>query len=298
MNLYHLRYFVVLAQLEHYTNAAKELRITQPTLSHAISSLEQDLGITLFEKKGRNVALTKPGEVFRNDVEQALTILDSGIDNMHQLSKGEGHIDIALLRTLSQKIVPRLLRKFLDKYPDKHITFQLYNDTGMSQDLISGLKNRKYDLVFCSKITEEKDVTFKLFAKQDLVLIVPKGHTLEKVEKIDLVDTLPFPQIWFSKRSGMRPIIDNLFNDYKKKPIIHYEVEEDETIAGLVAQGFGIAIIPRMPLLKLLEVEVIEIAHPKWERLFYMAYLTDSYDTPVVQSFKNFIMLESNVIEE
>ena len=64
MNLYHLRYFVTLAHLEHYTKAAEILSITQPSLSHAISSLEKELGVKLFEKDGRNVVLTKCGQAF------------------------------------------------------------------------------------------------------------------------------------------------------------------------------------------------------------------------------------------
>ncbi|MBQ4163525.1 MAG: LysR family transcriptional regulator, partial [Turicibacter sp.] len=61
MNLNHLHYFRVLANLEHYTKAAKQLSITQPSLSHAISLLEKDLGTQLFEKHGRNIRLTKNG---------------------------------------------------------------------------------------------------------------------------------------------------------------------------------------------------------------------------------------------
>ena len=64
LNLYHLRYFVTLAHLEHYTKAAEELMITQPSLSHAISLLEKELGVSLFEKEGRNIVLTKYGKMF------------------------------------------------------------------------------------------------------------------------------------------------------------------------------------------------------------------------------------------
>lgn len=79
MNLNQLYYFATLAQVEHYTKAAEMLSITQPSLSHAISMLEQELGTTLFEKRGRNVALTKYGKVFREYVQESLSILDSGV---------------------------------------------------------------------------------------------------------------------------------------------------------------------------------------------------------------------------
>ena len=64
LNLYHLRYFITLAHLEHYTKAAEQLLITQPSLSSAISSLEKELGVSLFEKNGRNVVLTKSEKCF------------------------------------------------------------------------------------------------------------------------------------------------------------------------------------------------------------------------------------------
>ena len=64
MNLFQLRYFVTLAKMQHYTRAAHELCITQPSLSHAISQLEAELGVALFEKSGRNTTLTSFGEEF------------------------------------------------------------------------------------------------------------------------------------------------------------------------------------------------------------------------------------------
>ena len=63
MNLNYLRYFRVLAKMEHYTKAAEELAITQPSLSHAMSTLEKELGTYLFEKDGRNIKLTKYGKI-------------------------------------------------------------------------------------------------------------------------------------------------------------------------------------------------------------------------------------------
>ena len=76
MNLSHLRYFVQLAHTRHFTRAAEQLYITQPSLSHAISQLERELGVPLFEKGNRNVELTVFGERFLESVEQSLEILD------------------------------------------------------------------------------------------------------------------------------------------------------------------------------------------------------------------------------
>ena len=79
MNLNQLHYFVTLAYMEHYTKAAKQLSITQPSLSHAIGMLEQELGTYLFEKQGRNVVLTKYGKVFLKYAEESLRVSDTSI---------------------------------------------------------------------------------------------------------------------------------------------------------------------------------------------------------------------------
>ena len=97
MNLYHLRYFSTLAHIEHYTKAADILAITQPSLSYAISTLEEELGVKLFEKNGRNVTLTKYGKVFLNDVEEILNRLDSSVNSLKLAGKGEGCIDVVFM---------------------------------------------------------------------------------------------------------------------------------------------------------------------------------------------------------
>lgn len=71
MNLNQLHYFAKLAEVEHYTKAAEELSISQPSLSHAVSSLEKEIGTKLFEKQGRGVVLTKYGKIFKEYVDEA-----------------------------------------------------------------------------------------------------------------------------------------------------------------------------------------------------------------------------------
>ena len=114
MNLSQLYYFRKLAELQHYTKAAKELFITQPTLSGSISSLEQELGVSLFQKAGRNVELTKYGAEFLKYVNASLEQLDKGIAIMKGYS-GEGDggvIDLGCIITLQTEFLPRLLNGY------------------------------------------------------------------------------------------------------------------------------------------------------------------------------------------
>ena len=107
MNLNQLHYFSKLAEVEHYTKAAEELDISQPTLSHAIGSLEKELGTKLFEKQGRNVTLTKYGSIFREYVDESLHVLDSGVKKVRALTgQTEGLIELGY-------IYPRLLSVIL-----------------------------------------------------------------------------------------------------------------------------------------------------------------------------------------
>lgn len=243
MNLYHLRYFATLAHLEHYTKAAEILSITQPSLSHAISSLEKELGVKLFEKDGRNVVLTKCGQAFLVDVEQALDMLDSSVNKLQMTGLGEGRIDIAELRVLSSTVVPNFVKGFLDSSSNKKIDFYFHSSTGLTSDMIQGLKERKYDIAFCSKMDNEPLIEFTPVAKQELVLIVPKEHPLESKTSIDLKESLAYPHIVFSKRSGLRQVIDKLFEKCGGYPEIAYSMEEDQGVAGLVGAGFGIAVV-------------------------------------------------------
>lgn len=92
MNLYYLRYFVKLAHVQHYTRAAEQLCITQPSLSHAIAQLEKELGVPLFEKTGRKTTLTRFGEEFLPCAEHTLAFLDAGVSSLQKAARGAGII--------------------------------------------------------------------------------------------------------------------------------------------------------------------------------------------------------------
>ena len=270
MNLNHLQYFVKLAYLEHYTKAAKDLSITQPSLSHAISSLEEELGTKLFEKQGRNVILTKYGKIFLKYVEKSLEYLQEGVDKTKALTCAtSGLIDLGYIYTLEADFMPNMVRKFLDENKDKNFGFTFSSNN--TKSIIEGLKNEKYDLV------------------------VPKNHELSKYNEIDLIETISYNHIVFTKSSGLRQVIDNLFKQIDKKQNISYEVENDSSMAGLVAQGFGIAIMPNIPFLKYFDVDIIKLKSPAYTRNIYMAKLKNKYLPPAVEKFSKFVIKNCNV---
>ena len=292
MNLNQLHYFVTLAHIEHYTRAAEMLSITQPSLSHAISMLEQELETNLFEKRGRNVVLTKYGKVFLEYVEEALKILDSGVKKTRALTSDTGGvIDLAYIFTLGSVFVPQLVGGFLKEHEDWDVNFRF--SVGNTTEIIQGLKEEKYDIALCSRKEKESGIDFVPIAKEKLVVVVPRDHELAGRGSVDLKETLPYPQVYFTKNSGLRPVIDQLFEQTGGTPKIAYEILEDASMAGLVAENFGIAVMPEIPILKNLNVDVLDIENPPYERYIYLAKLKEKYLAPVVKEFIEYVK-ESN----
>jgi len=290
MNLFHIRYFVELAHTGHYTRAAERLCIAQPSLSHAIGQLETELGVPLFEKNGRNTVLTSFGEEFLNCAENALRTLDSGVESLKRSAQGAGTIRLGFLRVLGIQWLPSLARKFLETQKDLEIHFDFH--TGITEELLNGLKARHFDLVFSSYPPEDKGLLCVPVVNQQLVLIVPAGHPLAVYEEVELSQTLAYPYIYFSQGSGVRYDVDRLFEEVGEKPRISYETEEDRVIAGLTAQNFGISIVPDMELLDHLSLKKIKIKNSTAKRSIYMVSNDQFYTPPAVENFRRFILEE------
>ena len=293
MNLNQLYYFVTLAETEHYTKAAEILSVTQPTLSHAIALLEEELHTKLFEKRGRNVALTKHGRVFLEYAAESLQLLENGAKKTIAMNSAcAGVIDLAYIYTLGMEFVPKLVRQFLESNPDLNIKFRF--TVGNTQEIIGGLKEEKFDLAFCSRKEREKQLLFMPIAEEKLVVVVSKEHPLADKQEIALEETAPYPQIFFTQSSGLRPTIEKLFEQANIEPKVAYEIEEDNAMAGLAAKDFGIAVMPDIPVLKYLDVKTLNITTPLIERYIYMAQVKERYQPPVVKRFTAYVQEHQN----
>lgn len=123
-----------------------------------------------------------------------------------------------------------------------------------------------------------------------MVLIVPKDHPLSALHSIDLSQTAPYPQIFFDENSGIRSVVDQMFAQSGVKPYIAYETEEDQVIAGLVSQGFGIAVVPYMDLLLKLDLKILQISSPTCERNLFMVHDEKVFMPPAVRNFRRFVL--------
>ena len=288
MNLDYLRYFVKLAQVGHYTRASEQLNISQPSLSHAVRQLEEELGVPLFERQGRNTQLTQFGEEFLDCAARTLATLDEGVISLRRKAKGEGLIRLGFLRVLGTDYVPRLAARFLAARPDRQLQFTFHS--GRTQELLEGLADRRYDLVFCSRPAPELGLTAVPVRAQELVLIVPPGHPLAGRAGVSLAEAAPYPMVCFSRDSGLRAVVDELFDSLGVCPQVAWETEEDQVVAGLVSQGFGISVVPYMELLLRLDVKILQISRPVWERNFYLVSNDRFYLPPAVRQFRQYVL--------
>ncbi len=288
MNLNYLRYFRVLAKLEHYTKAAEELSITQPSLSHAMSSLEKDLGTYLFERDGRNIKLTKYGKIYYEYVERALGELEEGEKRIKELiGIGTGSVELGYIFTLGPEFVPKLVNGFINEEGNSKVKFTF--GQGTTSCLLKDLKSEKYDIVFSSIAKDEEEIEFVPIMEEELVVIVDKDHDLASKSSVDLAEISEYPFIAFGNKSGIRHIIDGLFEAVNVKPNIICEVEENNAIAGLVEVKYGISIVPKITALKYFNVKILPISNPQHKRYIYMATLKNKYQSPTMKMFKNYV---------
>ncbi len=302
MNIYQLQYFRTMAKVQHYTKASKMLCITQPSLSNSIAALEEELGTSLFEKRGRNVVLSRHGKVFLTYVENALDELQLGAEKVKELTGDlQVPINLGFIYTLSYFFIPNLLGQFkqFNNGEFAEVEFTLQEGCTANQctpELIRKLKNDELDIVFISLLPKDNDIEFIPVCDQELVAIVPKNYEPDAEGTIDLTRIGNYPFIHFSGKSGLKLEINRMFERVNVTPKVCCEMEDLVSIAGLVSSGVGMAIVPETPVLKNYNLKMLPIKNPRYKRKIYLGYMKNRYETLPIQQFKNFAVKHSREI--
>ena len=262
MNTDYLHYFSTLAELQHYGNAAKALNISQPGLSHAIRSLEEEFGLPLFEKTGRNVRLSPYGVELKKHIDVILNGLDELDQKISDFHREDKVIRIASVYPLAGSFIPELIQSCSEKFP-----FAIYN--GMTPDILQGLENMTYDLGFCSAQPSSELFEYCSVQKSYVGIVVPKGHELIIKETFSFRDITTYPQIFFTRTSPMRKLQEQIYKDYQISAAPACEAEEIEVILNMIEHGFGISVLPYLDIFKNRNVDVLPLSETKWESTFY-----------------------------
>lgn len=288
MTLNQLGYFYQAAVLQHFNQAAEKMNISEPSLSRSISSLEDELGVTLFEKRGRNVILTKAGEIFLEHAMQILDDVKRAENKMHHLATDGGHIDIAYVSPLAREYIPRTVRNFLSLEQNKNITFNFNQD--ITSVNIEGLKKGAYDLIFGSYSANEPNIEFVPIIKQEIVAILPAGHPLSRKEALQAADFADYQVLGYNRHSGLGKYTRSFFKEHGIAPNFICESPDENGIASLVAQGFGIALVADVDTIYRDDICIRPlISSESFSHTVYMGYMRGKYQLPAVQRFIAFV---------
>ena len=271
MTLLQLQYFSTLARVLHYTHAAEELHISQPTLSYSINELEKEMGVRLFEKQNRKIFLTESGERFLPYVKKAMQLLDEGVDVTRQTAgQATMNVRIGYFHSISASLIPSLVEKVYHSDVNSRIRFQFTEDT--SFDIFNKLKNGDLDLAFCAHRDDWADSI--TIMKQPLYLAVPADHELASKEFVSFMDFAREPMVMLDKPSSLRMLTDRIFSRHGIIPNVVFEVRECNAALQYVALKFGVAVLPEVPAMKTERLRAIPIDDPSREfiRTVYLSW--------------------------
>lgn len=287
MEWHQLEYFHTLAQLQHFTRAAQQLSLSQPALSRSIAKLESELGVPLFERRGKSVSLNHFGQIFFQHAERAMQEIMAAKQEIQDiLDPDHGVISLAFLHSLGNHIVPELLGKFRTTYPK--IQFKLYqNATNL---ILEQLESGKIDLCLSAppNIHQDSIEWIPLFT-EELFVVVPNDHRLSGRTSVQLTEIAAEPIITFKRNYGLRILTDQLFHEAGLVPNITFEGDEIMTVAGLVEAKLGVAVIPHLTSLDNTQVAFVPISEPMCYRTIGLAWVKGKYTSPVVKKFRDFV---------
>lgn len=282
-----LEYFQTVANLQHMTLAAEKLRVSQPALSRSIARLEKELGVPLFERQGRSIIRNQYGNRFLEHVNNILGEYEAAKVEIQSLIDPEsGEISLGFLHTLGTSYVPELIRSFGKKYPG--IRFQLHQNS--SQVLLNQLISGEMDLCLSYPAENVPQAEWNYLWSEELMLIVPAEHPFSKRKEISLEQIGKEPLISCRSGFGIRKITDELFEKADITPKIAFEVEEVNTINGLVAAGLGVAIVPEIKGINQEEINTLRVKAPGCNREIGIMMIRDRYLSPSAICFRQFVI--------
>ncbi|MBM4762015.1 LysR family transcriptional regulator [Bacillus sp. B15-48] len=242
MELRQLHYFVEVAEREHVTEAASHLHVAQSAVSLQISKLEDELGVTLFERVGRNVKLTQIGKAFLADVKIALKSIEHAKQKVDEYLNPEiGSIKVGYPSSLASHLLPTVISAFREK--NANITFHLRQ--GSYASLIEAVKNGDLDLAFLGPVPKgDPALEGHILFTEQLSALVHTSHPLADRKSIALTDLRNDAFVSFPNGYVLQKIVVEACQEAGFRPNIVSEGEDMDALKGLVSAGIGITLLP------------------------------------------------------
>ncbi|WP_211748599.1 LysR family transcriptional regulator [Paenibacillus sp. Marseille-Q4541] len=284
MELLQLQYFQTVARLEHMTRAAEELNIAQPSLSKTISRLEEDLGVPLFDRQGRQVRLNLFGQAFLERVDKAFLELQEGRREIRQLAGlQEGSVTLAVSLP---HLLPGLLGPFLTEYP----LVRLRQRIGSAVSMKRQLENGEVDLCLSSVPIEGTEVEWEPMLEEEIYLLVPSSHRFAGRDSLPLAEASEERFISMNAGHDFRVLTDQLCLEAGFTPFTAFEGDEPQVIGSLVRRGLGVSFVPSLSITRPLssELSMVRLSGPHCFRTIGMGYNRRRYLSQAAQQFREY----------
>lgn len=290
-----LQILLAVARYGGYTRAAEALHLTQPTVSMQVKKLSNNIGLPLFEQRGKKLQLTIAGIktlAASQDILNRLELLGGEITSLTGEMKGELRIAVV---TTAKYFMPHLLGIFIQRYPEVQPRLFVTN----REKVLQRLQENQDDLLIMGKVPEELDVAATPFLDNDLVVIAPPGHRLAKKRAIPLKQLLQERVLLRESGSGTRLAMDKLFSDQKLILTPYMELGSIEAIKQAVMAGLGISVMSRYNLRLELDsnkICILDIKGFPLRRHWYAVHASRQKLSLVSQTFLDFIRDEGSII--
>lgn len=242
MELRQLRYFIEVAEREHFTAAAEHLHVAQSAVSLQISKLESELGVSLFERTGRNIKLTQIGNIFLTHTKAAVQAIDYAKSKVDEyLDPENGTIKIGYPTSLANHLLPTVISAFREKQPN--VSYHLRQ--GSYAYLMEAVKNGEIGLAFLGPVpTNDSDLEPYILFSENLSVLVPANHPMANEKSIALDDLRNDKFVLFPEGYILEKLSVEACNQAGFEPNIIAVGEDMDAIKGLVAAGIGVSILP------------------------------------------------------
>jgi len=243
VELRQLAYFEAVARFGGFTRAAQQLHVAQSAVSAQVRALEGELGVALFARTTRRVALTHAGELFLVRARRVLAELDDARGELAELAAVvRGRVTIGATSVVGPFDLPNALARFHDHYPGVAVTLR----SGLIAALLGDLDAGRVDLVLGPVHADQASrYSVRRIADEDLLLILPPGHRLARERRLDLADARDEPFVCLPAESGLRAILDAAAATAGFTARVQFEAHNPASIRELVSAGLGVALLAR-----------------------------------------------------
>ena len=274
MNYNYLRYFSVLAQLEHYTLAAARLGISQPSLSSAIHHLETELGgIKLFEKVGRNIRLTEEGRYFREKVDAALKELNTATITLRDSMVSA---PVVIRMGVVSGTLSGTVAKEIGFYTRQNSRVRFRLTESSAEELMDLVRQEKLDMAIVDTTNRDRSLHFRKLGQRNFCVALPASHPLAKSPVLQPQQILREPQVVFNYDA------ENRFQ-WDSEEHIAAAVNTAQAALDLVAAGVGVCVLSERCAQQREDIRFVPIEN--WHQALYMCILYDKWLEPPVWGF-------------